>query len=211
MICRDFGIIRPRVPTQGVPMALHKRADVVFLVTIGFYHAVMTLVVMRELYMINLTDAGTFSFGDGERNLWANSGLLGLLGSLLFFSRKTYVYLITNKLIRIEDEVEADARKRGHDANVDKIVLYQARLIGYYLYLIVRPLGGAAIGPLTAMIILGGLSTLSKTSSANAGTLSAAGIYIIYLFSFIGGYTSSDMFDYLSKAGSRFVAKAKLD
>ncbi len=61
-----------------------------------------------------------------------------------------------------------------------------------------------AIGPVIAMIFLGGLTSFGKTSGFNTGSLSIAGVYVIYLLSFVGGYTSSDLFDYLSTVGEKF-------
>jgi hypothetical protein len=182
-----------------------------WLVGIGLYHALLTLVVMLALYLTNVSDAATLSFSDGDRHLWINAAMLGFLGSLLYFSRKTYVYLITDKLYRLEAEATKDTQASGNSLGATKDERYRTRLIGYYVYLIIRPFAGIAIGPMSAMIILGGLTTLSKNSSVSGSALSQTGIYVVYLFSFVGGYTSSDMFDYLSKLGGRLVAKAKFD
>jgi hypothetical protein len=188
-----------------------RRRAVIWLVCIGFYHLTLILLTAGLLYYTNQNERGVFSFNDGERNFWVNVALLGFIGSLLYFSRKIYVYLIANKIFRIESEINRDVEQSSDGAEDIRIGRFQSRLAGYYLYLAARPIGGLAIGPIIAMIILSGLTTLSKNATITGSQLSSAGIYIIYVFSFVGGYTSSDMFDYLSKAGGRLFAKTKLE
>jgi hypothetical protein len=182
--------------------ALQRRA-VIYLIALIVLHTGLLLLSGYLLYSINLSSPQSLPIGEVNQSLWINTGLIGFSGSLLYFSRKIYVYLITNKIFRIQSEAEAETEL----PSTDKESRYRARLIGYYLYLAIRPLGGLAIGPLVTMIILGGITTLSKTASLSSAALSPAGVFIVYVFSFIGGYTSSDLFDYLSKAGGRLLTK----
>jgi hypothetical protein len=184
---------------------LQRRAAYWFIALI-FYHTIFLLLSGYMLYTINLTGAGSVLAAQDTGTFWVSTALIGFSGSLLYFSRKTYVYLMTNKISRIKSELEVGDAATLSDASTEE--RYRARLTGYYVYLAVRPVGGLAIGPLVTMIILGGLTTLSKTANLNASALSAAGVYIVYVFSFIGGYISSDLFDYLSRTGGRILTKS---
>lgn len=179
----------------------------VWLTLISLAQTAFMLISIYTLYRINADESGLPSFGESQEALWANAALLGFVGSLLYFGRKAYVYLITNKFLRLETEL---TKERSVDAAGLQHQLRE-RVIGYYIYLCLRPIAGLVIGPAVAMLVLGGLTTLTKSGNLNAAALSSAGLFLIYLFAFIGGYTSSDMFDYLSKTGSRFLSKAKLD
>lgn len=120
---------------------------------------------------------------------WMTVGLAGLVGALLYFARKCYVYQINDKYDRIS-EGTSDEQVIG------------ARIGGYYLYLITRPLAGIAVGPIAAMIVMGGISTIGRhTSVTGPQSVSDVGIYIILLAAFVGGYTSSDLFDGLANFG----------
>jgi hypothetical protein len=179
----------------------------IWLVLIGFFHVALALCSTYALWIINADETGLPRLSDSERLLWMNAALIGFIGSLLYFGRKAYVYLITEKFRRLEAELVQDGA-------IDQTMLEQrmrGKIIGYYMYLSLRPFAGLVIGPAVAMIILGGVTTLTKSSGTGAGALSQPGLLLIYLFSLIGGYTSSDMFDYLSKSGKRFISKAKVE
>jgi hypothetical protein len=179
----------------------------IWLVLIGVAHTGLVLTSIYCIYRINISEAGLPSFGDTQQTLWVNTALFGFIGSLLFFGRKAYVYLITDKFCRVEADILAE---RGVDPALVEGRL-RSRTIGYYMYLSLRPLGGIVIGPIVAMLILSGLTTLTKSAAMNASSLSPAGLFLIYLFSVVGGYTSSDMFDYLSKIGSRLKSKSRTE
>jgi hypothetical protein len=179
----------------------------IWLVLIGVAHTGLMLTSIYCIYRINISEAGLPSFGDTHQTLWVNTALFGFIGSLLFFGRKAYVYLITDKFFRVEADIVAE---RGVAPALVEGRL-RSRTIGYYMYLSLRPLGGIVIGPIVAMLILGGLTTLTKSAAMNASSLSPAGLFLIYLFSVVGGYTSSDMFDYLSKIGSRLTSKSRTE
>lgn len=188
---------------------IRRRAKAWF-VGIGLWQTALVIATGYALYCTNLTPDGVFSLGGDVHRLWTDAVLFGFLGSLLNFSRKAYVYLITDKLWRIGDDIDANLSKGSvtHELSEE---IFRTRLTGYYLYLATRPFGGLVIGPLVTMLILGGLTTLGKSGPHDATALSPAGIYLIYLFSFVGGYTSSDMFDYLSKAGGSLLARTKVE
>jgi|SRR5579862_93281 len=177
--------------------------------------AVRWLVAIIAIHSILLLGSGLFLFwinSDGQAHLnapvfWINVCFAGFIGSLLYFSRKAYVYLITGKIERVLAALMTDnSLGPTSDSTVPLEDRLRSRLVGYYVYLIARPLGGFAIGPLVTMAILGGLLTLSRNATASSATLSSAGIYIVIVVAFIGGYTSSDLFDYLSKRSARLMS-----
>jgi hypothetical protein len=181
-----------------------RRRGTRWLVCIGVYHLILLITVGYLLFRINLTDSGLPAFGNGGYTLWANVALLGCIGSLLYFSRKTYVYLIAGKLWKIDEELITELHNLPSSES-ERLERYRAKLAGYYLYLITRPFGGLAIGPLITMVILGGLTTLTKDGKLNGATLSLAGEYLVYTFAFAGGYASSDFFDYVSTLVGRVL------
>jgi hypothetical protein len=186
-----------------------RRHVMLWLIGICTLHSLLVVVLCVAIFRINLPESGDFSLVASSRALWLNSSLIGLIGSLLFFSRKAYVYLITDKLYRISEANGMPTRAADHASPRIDLDIYRTRLAGYYLYLIARPIGGLVIGPFVTMILLGGLTTLSASASIEAKSPSVAGMYLIYVLSFAGGYTSSDMFDYVSKQGARLLAKSK--
>lgn len=120
---------------------------------------------------------------------WTAVCFAGLIGAFLYFGRKCYSYQIGDKF----DKIIEGAPNEEVGA---------ARIGGYYLYLLLRPFAGIAIGPIAAMVVMGGISTISsQTTSAGPQSVSDVGRYIIYLAAFVGGYTSSDLFDGLAKFG----------
>ena len=92
------------------------------------------------------------------------------------------------------------------DENI-KLDRVRSVVIGYYIYLSTRPIAGLIIGPLLLMAVLAGLTTFTKPSIGVEVSVSAAGIYLIYVVSFIGGYSSSDLFDYFSSLGAKLISK----
>jgi hypothetical protein len=183
----------------------------IWLICICVLHTLIVICLCLALYALNVRSPDELSFVGSSRTLWVNSSLIGFIGSLLYFSRKAYVYLITDKLYRIAEESVALASGEKVAAGGVAVEVYKTKLSGYYLYLIARPVGGLIIGPLITMIFLGGLTTLTINSTISAQSLSSAGMYAVFVVSFIGGYTSSDMFDYISKSGARILARSKLE
>lgn len=124
---------------------------------------------------------------------WITVSLVGFCGALLYFARKCYVYQINSKHDRIAESCTSEE-------------ILASKVQGYYLYLVSRPFAGIAVGPIAAMILLGGVSTISRqTTAGGVASLSEAGHYLIFLAAFIGGYTSSDLFDALSKFGKSML------
>jgi hypothetical protein len=66
------------------------------------------------------------------------------------------------------------------------------------------------IGPLLLLVVLAGLTTFSTTASGSEVTVSIAEACLIYFISFVGGYSSSDMFDYLSILGGKLAEKLQI-
>ncbi len=123
-----------------------------------------------------------------------NSSLFGFIGCVIYFSRKSYVYLITNKLSKtIQNESIVNCAR--------------STLVGYYLYLIFRPFVGLVIGLLFFMLISTGLVTFMKSAVNLETDISTSGKYFIYILSFLGGHTSSDMLDYFSKVAKKIAIK----
>lgn len=169
------------------------------LVLIGILHTILLVTTGVVIYRINEAQLSGQAVPSGE--LWANVALFGFIGSLLYFSRKVYTYLMTDKVGR----VVSDLAVKGGDDAVD------AAMVGYYWYLAVRPLVGLAIGPLVTFIVLGGLNTIAKAETAGSLALSDAGICAIYVLTFVGGYTASDLLDGLSRIGGRLIISARAD
>ena len=164
------------------------------LILIFIYQTLLLLSVFILFYILNFTDLlPTVS------HKLINSVLFGFAGSLIYFSRKTYVYLITSKLYKI---IEPS----------DSVNITQQRLVltGYFLYLIFRPFVGIIIGPLIFMLSSIGLVTFVKTQVQSAAEFSKTGEYFIYLISFFSGHASSDMFDYFSKLAKKIIIKDSL-
>ncbi|WP_299927811.1 hypothetical protein [uncultured Pelagimonas sp.] len=162
---------------------------------ICIFHSLMCIFTICLIAAANLrlipipisTDAAVF---------WFTVSLIGLVGAFLHFCRKCYTYQINDKYSKLEDLSDDDSA-------------LESRVSGYYLYLCTRPLAGLSIGPVTTMIILGGLSGISSAAGESGlSSLSEAGFYLIYLSSFVGGYTSSDIFDALSKFGQSALRPA---
>lgn len=165
-----------------------------YITTIFIFQTVFFIMSLIALYMVNISKNILFP---GELTVIINSSLFGFLGSIIFFSRKSYVYLITNKFFKILDD---NFKKKNINAILNTIR-------GYYLYLIFRPLVGLVIGPILYMLAITGLITFMKTS-VNIGTeISRSGRYLIYIISFLGGHASSDVLDYFSKIAKSIVIK----
>ena len=124
-----------------------------------------------------------------------NSALFSLIGALIYFSRKSYVYLITSKFYKISK------KENYNNQNLNSIFL------GYYLYLIFRPFVGLIIGPILYMLSTLGLITFVKTQINIDPEFSKKGEYFIYLLSFFAGHACSDMFDYFSKVAKKIIIK----
>lgn len=171
------------------------------LVLIGLGHTILVIVTLWALYGLNLkNDAGDLT--SSNRAIMVNASLLGFLGSLLYFGRKVYIYLITDKFRRVLQD--RGITMPNSDEDLDKL---QSVITGYYIYLSIRPIAGFVVGPLLLMAVLAGLTTLSNPFHGSEITMSTAGMYLIYVLSFIGGYSSSDLFDYFSALGSKLVSK----
>lgn len=161
---------------------------------------IILVVTLWIVYKLNLTTTETSL--PSTNKIIINASLLGFVGSLLYFSRKVYLYLITNKLHRIAKELKIDP-----DSGTQETESFKSVAIGYYIYLSTRPLAGFVIGPILVMFVLAGLTTLSRSPDGSEMTLSKAGIYLIYVVSFLGGYSSSDLFDYFSNLGKKLIGK----
>ena len=176
----------------------------IWLIFCGACHMVLFFICILGLYYINFPSGDNLLHPRVNSEFWKNGSLLGATGSALYFSRKAYVYLITDRVVSLQRRAteEIDSRAEGREKFVIRST--ENRIYGYIMYLTLRPFGGFVIGPLVSMIILAGINTFGSSNVSNAGDISSRGIYLIYVFSFIGGYTSSDMFDYFSRLGSRF-------
>lgn len=172
------------------------------LVLIGLSHIGFVIVTLWVLFQLNMREQGNFT--PPAKSVMIMAALLGFLGSLLYFSRKIYVYLITDKffeMMRIQDDIS------NEDIKIDR---FKSMLFGYYIYLSTRPIAGLVIGPLLYMAVLAGLTTFSKAPTGPEVSLSTAGVYLIYVISFIGGYSSSDLFDYFSGLGAKLIKNITL-
>ena len=162
------------------------------LTKIAVLHSILSIVAMVLVGVVNIR-LGFLSLLSDAAIFWITASLIGLVGAFLNFSRKSYVYQITAKYDRIANDTEDSSS-------------IPSKISGYYVYLIFRPSAGLTVGPITAMIMLGGLSAISKVSGETGlSSLSETGHYVIYLGAFVGGYTSSELFDALSKFGSKII------
>jgi len=171
------------------------------------YHTVLAIACIAGLARVNAPGILPEPANVTATQLWLNSALLGSLGSLLYFSRKAYVYLITDKVGRLHTEAlkaAAPAEIPSVDTALDVI---SAKINGYILYLFMRPLAGVVIGPLLVMTILAGLSTVGR-GEVSPSAISPTGIILVLVLSFVAGYKSSDMFDHFSKMGTKLIGKA---
>ena len=80
------------------------RRSRMILTLIGVSQVAVIICVLIFLYNINVGDA-TDHMVLNEQMLLVNSSLIGFLGSLLYFSRKTYTYMISNKFSEILDKI----------------------------------------------------------------------------------------------------------
>lgn len=172
------------------------------LILIGVVHLLLVIVALWLLYGVK---ANVIDLPTSNKVLVINVSLLSFVGSLLYFSRKVYSYLITDKFGRVMLDHKITT---GH--NDDELHRLKSAVAGYYVYLSTRPLAGFVIGPLLLMFVLGGLTTLSKRAPGSEVAISTAGIYLIYVVSFIGGYSSSDLFDYFSNLGGKLIRNLDL-
>jgi hypothetical protein len=173
------------------------------LLVIGAVHSLVTVCVLVGIVWLNVDRRDTLGEFDFQVVL-VNAAMLSLLGGFLYFSRKAYVYLITDKFTRFAKD---DLATQG--SSVESRV--QARVAGYTLYLWSRPFCSVVVGPLLLLAIMAGLTTLVEKSAAASLGLSTSGVYLVYFVSFIGGYSSSDLFDYFSTLGGRLVKRISLD
>ncbi len=148
------------------------------------------------LLAINTTN---FLLLSAETLVVINAALFGFSGCLIYFSRKSYVYLITNKVSKI---VSNNTKSGNPDTYSISSVMR-----GYYLYLTLRPFVGLIIGPIIYMLIVTGLITFMKTSITPDTALSRSGKFLVYLLSFFAGHASSDILDYFSKLAKKIAIK----
>ena len=145
------------------------------LILIGIAHPIILIITLWALYELNLFPDKSEQPSVNE--IIINASLLGFVGSLLYFSRKVYLYLITQKLHRVAKDLKVVTGGGEQDCEQFKGIVH-----GYYLYLATRPLAGLVIGPILVMFLLAGLTTLSSVNGSEM-VLSRAGIYLIYVFS----------------------------
>lgn len=194
----------PSVPRQGPQQVSLPRARIALTLILG-YHGVLFVLTIALMLLVR---SGRIDFPSQDFRVLVYCALFGLLGSLIYFSRKCYVYLITNKLGKLLRQMEQDAPS-GATA-IDEV---RAAFLGYYLYLLVRPFAGVVIGPVLYMLAVSGLATFGGTSSSAADppAVSRAGRYVLYSLSFLGGHASSDMFDYFTWLAKRLIIKKGRD
>ncbi len=156
------------------------------------------LLIMVALVALNTGVVAVFS---GQIRTVVNSALLGYLGTLVFFSRKCYVYLITNKFLRMIEENQKNWS--------DSLPAILSTVRGYYLYLLFRPLVGLVIGPVLYMFFLCGLITFMNAPATSSTDLSRSGTYLIYVISFVGGHASSDLLDRFSRLAKKMVIEGE--
>lgn len=174
---------------------LKKKLTIIFILqTLLILFALLTLVIFNIFQFTGL--------GIGNKVI-LNSALFGYLGSLVFFSRKSYVYLITKKFLNIINAYDISIPSNVH--TIDSIIR------GYYLYLFFRPLVGLIIGPILYMISLTGLITFMEKSIDLKIQISQSGRYFIYIISFLGGHASSDVLDRFSKVAQKIVLNSSKD
>lgn len=174
------------------------------LIIIGITHILLVVLTLWVLYELNLKGDGA-DFDLSSKMIIINASLLGFLGSLLYFSRKIYSYLISDKFHRVLQDKGVSTTDA--DSDIDKV---KSIVSGYYIYLSTRPIAGFVIGPLLLMSVLAGFTTFYKPTSGTQPAMSTSGIYLIYIVSFIGGYSSSDIFDYLSNLGKKIISNIDL-
>ena len=184
------------------PLSEIYRSYRVGLIFIGSIQPIVLVITLWALYELNL--AANQTGLPSINKIIINSSLLGFVGSLLYFSRKVYLYLITDKFHRLATEykIETDIKEQDNER-------FKSIVMGYYIYLATRPVSGFVVGPVLVMFVLAGLTTFSKAANDTEMGLSQAGVYLIYVISFLGGYSSSDLFDYFSNLGKKL--RAKLD
>jgi hypothetical protein len=131
----------------------------------------------------------------------ALTALFALIGNAVYFSRKCYVYLISDKFGNLLD------RGSGEQNDVNRL---RRKITGYYLYLIFRPITGMVIGPILYLLVIsGGLITFVATKDGESIGLSAGGRYVMCAVSFLAGHASSDVFDYFSWLAAKRIRKHK--
>lgn len=197
-----------RQESSGVT-AVYRRGRRV-LIVLGAMHMVLAGSSCGLFFWMNLNPGETFD-QESMGYVMLNSAVIGLVGSLLYFSRKSYVYLITDKFGRIivENGFGIEAVEEGTVRFID-LDKYKTILSGYYLYLAARPWAGVVIGPVLTMIVLAGLTTFSTFEADGGVVLSEAGTYLLYVFSFVGGYSSSEPFDYFSKLAGNLIERIEI-
>lgn len=171
------------------------------------YHTALAVACIVGLVRVNAPGILPDPTSVTASQLWLNSSLLSSLGSLLYFSRKAYVYMITDKVGRLHTEAlkaALSAEAQSVDTALDAI---SAKINGYVLYLFMRPLAGVVIGPMLVMTILAGLSTIGRGEVAPSA-ISPTGNVLVLVLSFVAGYKSSDMFDHFSRMGTKLIGKA---
>jgi hypothetical protein len=176
------------------------------LVSIGGFHILMGLAAGAVLYWFNVVESGR----EGEPStleVIINSSLIGFVGSLLYFSRKVYAYLITDRFGRLIKLRASTVEDTENGAGTMDVETFNTIAMGYYIYLSTRPLAGLAIGPIMMFLVRGGLITFGDSAGGETVELSVAGGYLVYVAAFVGGYSSSDLFDYFSNFGGRLMKR----
>ena len=133
------------------------------------------------------------------------TAIVSLIGGLLYFSRKVYSYLISDKLGRL-------AREFSKESAGDENALHSSiknSVMGYYFYLGTRPIASVVVGPILLLLVMGGMTTFSKTGTDTE--FSHAGTILVFALSFIGGYSSSNLFDFFSRLGDKLIDRMGLD
>ena len=167
------------------------------LIVVQVYHALLfgvgVWLVTRVWQMQNVQETA---------RMLSLTALFALIGNAIYFSRKCYVYLITDKFGNL-------VSRASEESNADANYL-RRKLAGYYLYLIIRPLMGVAIGPILYLLVIsGGLITFAAVRAGDSIDLSAGGKYLICAASFLAGHASSDVFDYFSWLAAKRIRKHK--
>jgi len=123
---------------------------------IFIYQIILFAISISLLCIINYHEVLS---GDERTYVLINSALFGFLGCLIYFSRKSYVYLIEGKFSTLLAVKPGD-----QPPDIDSI---NCKIRGYYLYLPFRPFVGLIIGPILYMLAMSGLVTLLKKSIEN--------------------------------------------
>ena len=166
------------------------------LTLIFVFQNIMIFITLLLILLINIQETWQIPLQLGTV---VNAALFGYLGTLVFFSRKCYVYLITKKLTK--------SLKESINSNQDSVNDLLSVIRGYYLYLLFRPMVGLVIGPLLFMFVVTGLVTFMKTSVEVNTEISRSGRYLIYIVSFLGGHASSDLLDRFSTMAKQIVLR----